>query len=376
MSMSIFNEDSFLYNPFGSVATADNQTTAYKVQRDLQHALNYDNSVSPDTDKADYVHSREAAILKYLAEHAENSHTFRIKCDMPGDEDRKWAGARKKMAMHAPHYIKFTRVPDIRKCTFGEGKDQKTFKEVFGKDFDSLKEEEQDRIRKTFEQMYSERDSIRDFEYTIKGQTEPIGTKINMGYRLIIENTDIDRKFGWNPKEHQEEKRAEEIKEQQPERDIAAQAGVRYKDEKLDSGIMKMRWIAPRYDAVIPDELLSQEELDFKKNNPEEFAKMYSQIPKDDLKKMSDEERKEFDRKILDRKYEMFQRLDHTGDFSDNLRVVETKDKLTAWGKNTGHEVSRTMTNMTVRYPMTMAQEGSNLLERLLGRAMSAVRYR
>ena len=92
--MSIFNEDSFLYNPFGSVATADNQTTAYKVQRDLQHALNYDNSVSPDTDKADYVHSREAAILKYLAEHAENSHTFRIKCDMPGDEDRKWAGAR------------------------------------------------------------------------------------------------------------------------------------------------------------------------------------------------------------------------------------------------------------------------------------------
>ena len=69
--MKIFDEDSFLYNPFGAVATADNQTTAYKVQRDLQHALNYDNSVSPDTDKADYVSSRETAILKYLAEHAE-----------------------------------------------------------------------------------------------------------------------------------------------------------------------------------------------------------------------------------------------------------------------------------------------------------------
>ena len=68
----------------------------------------------------------------------------------------------KKVAMHAPHYIKFTRVPDIRKCTFGEGKDQKTFKEVFGRDFDSLKEEEQDRIRKR-----SSRCIVKEIRYAI-----------------------------------------------------------------------------------------------------------------------------------------------------------------------------------------------------------------
>ena len=379
--MGIFNEDSFIYNPFGAVATADNPTTAYKKQPDLQHALNYDNSVSPDTNDFDYVRSREAAVLKFLEAHSENSHTFRIKCNLPGDEDRKFAQPRKFGAFYSAHYIKFTRVPDIRKCTFGEGKNQKTFEELFGKDFDDKEDVHKKELEALFEKMRVEHDSSITYSYTPEGQDKPISVKMNMGYSLVIEVVDKERqglfsKLGWDLRKHQKEVRAKEIKGQEAGREAAMAAGEKYEDEKLYTGIMRLDWIDSRYNAVPPDKLLTKEELALKKADEETFNKMYCQLPENKLREQNDNVRKNFDKQVLNRKLELFQRIDHTGPFSDNLKMLEFKAQLNAVRKNVQHETGRTITNSIVRAPMESAQKGESFFERLLGMAMSAVRYR
>ena len=379
--MAIFNEDSFIYNPFGAVATADNPTTAYKKHEDLQHAINYDKSVSPDTDDYDYVKSRETAILKFLEEHSENSHTFRIKCNLPGDEDRKSASIRNTLELHSAHYIKFTRVPDIRKCTFGEGKNQKTFEELFGKNFDDKENTHKQELKELFEKMRVEHDSSISYSYIPEGQSKPINVKMNMGYSLVIEVVDKERqglfsKLGWDLKKHQKKVRAEEIKEQKTEREAAMEINEKYEDEKLHTGILRLNWIDGRYDAVPPDEFLTPEELALKKEDEELFNKTHCQFPEDKLREQNDNVRNDFDKQILNRKLEMFQRLDHTGPYSDNLRIVEFKAKLKAAGRNVKHETGRTITNTIVRAPLTASHGGLSFFERLLSMAMSAVKYR